>query len=133
MIWFRAARFRPEPSKPLNPMEKTEEVVESIFAQSEQYSKTSIELFKLKAIDKAVGVISSMVYRLVVIIFFTLFFFIVNIGLSFWLGELIGHDYLGFFIVAGFYLVVGVTSHFFLHRIIVKLLVNFIISQDIQT
>lgn len=112
-------------------MDSTKKVVENIFAQSEQYSKTSIELFKLKAIDKSVRVISSMVYRLVVVIFISLFFLIFNIGLSFLIGELLDHIYLGFFIVAGFYLIVGLTSHFFLHKIIVKKLVDFVISQDL--
>ena len=104
-----------------------------IFEKSQQYSKTSVELVKLKLIDQFSGFASKMAYRLVLVIFMVLFFFIFNMGLSLWIGELLQSAYLGFFIVAGFYLLVGLLSHFFMHKMIVRFLVNSIISKDIQS
>lgn len=101
-----------------------------VFDRSEQYTRTSIELLKLKLVDKSSSVISSLVYGIILLLFFTLFFIVFNIGLSYLIGELIGHIYLGFFIVGGFYLLVGILSHFFLHKLILKILVNTILSQD---
>ena len=104
---------------------------DTVFAKSERYSKTSLELLKLKAIDKSSSVISTLVYTIIMLLFFTLFFIVFNIGLSFLIGELLGKIWLGFFIVGGAYLVIGLVSHFFLHNIILRLLVNTILSHDI--
>ena len=47
------------------------------------------------------------------VVLFTIFF---NIGMALWLGDLLGEVYYGFFIVAVFYLVVGVILYFFLRK-----------------
>lgn len=83
-------------------------IVEMLIEKVEQYAQTSLELYKLKAIDKGTDVFSSLVSRVVIITIIALFFLLVTLGLCFYLGEVFGKIYLGFFAVAGIYAVVAV-------------------------
>ena len=88
-------------------MENQISLVEVLFERTGNYAKNSVELYKLKAINKSADVISSLAVRIAVISVITLFFIIVNIGLALWIGESLGKDYYGFFTIAGFYAVIG--------------------------
>ncbi len=89
--------------------------MKALFEKAEQYIRTSIELLKLKAIDKAADMISSIVSGLALVIFLFFFVFIVSIGLALYFGDMLGRTYLGFFIVAGFYLLLGILIKVFGH------------------
>jgi phosphoglycerol transferase MdoB-like AlkP superfamily enzyme len=89
-------------------MEDKATPIESLFERAEAYGKTSLNLLKLKAIDKSSELISTIMSWLIVVIVAALFFIILNIGIALWLGELLGKTYYGFFIVAGIYAVLGV-------------------------
>jgi hypothetical protein len=79
---------------------------DTLLKSAGDFAETKIELWKLKLIDKTSDTISSIVSRVIVLIFALLFFIILNIGLALWVGELAGKNYLGFFIVGGFYALV---------------------------
>lgn len=113
-------------------METPASLMESLFERVESYSKTTYELSKLKLLETTTQVVSSLVPRLSVIIVFSLFALVVNIGLALWLGELLGKSYYGFFIVAAFYLVAGILLHFFLHKWIKTPVSDSIIKQALQ-
>lgn len=81
--------------------------LESLIDNIEDYGKTSIELLKLKSVDKAADVFSSLLSRIVIIVVVALFFLILNVGVALWLGDLTGKSYYGFFIVAGFYALIA--------------------------
>jgi len=87
-------------------MEKYSNHIESLFGQAEDYLETKAELFKLKAIDKSSDVISSIAARMVIALFVASCFLMFNIGIALLIGRAIGEIYIGFFIVAGFYLIV---------------------------
>ncbi len=93
-------------------MEEKATLIESLFEKSEAYAKTNINLFKLKAIDKSADVISTVLSKLVFFIAVLTIFLLLTIGLSLWIGELVGTLYYGFFIVAGFYVLVALFLHF---------------------
>ena len=57
--------------------------IELLFDRVEDYSKTTLELFKLKAIDKSADVVSSLVSRLTILLVVALFIIIINIGVPF--------------------------------------------------
>lgn len=69
----------------------------------EQYSKTCIELYKLKLIDKSCAVFASLASRIIIFIIIALFFLFITIGLALYLGEFMGKMYYGFFAISGFY------------------------------
>lgn len=73
-----------------------------------EYIETKAELMKLKAISKSSEVVSSIVS--IVVIFMVLIFAvsILNIGLSIWIGTILGEVAYGFFAVGGFYLLIAI-------------------------
>jgi len=88
-------------------MEDQENLIESLIEKGEQYGKTTIELLKLKTLDKSADVASTLISWAIVIVFAVLFFLIFNIGVALWIGELMGKSYYGFFVVAGFYAILA--------------------------
>jgi hypothetical protein len=81
--------------------------IEALYDKSKEYAETQMELFRLKAIDKASTMISSLASRLIYIVIFLIGLFLLNIALGFWLGEIFGKVYYGFFCLAAFYFIVG--------------------------
>lgn len=110
-------------------MEDQTSLTGTFFEKTEHYIKTSAELFKLKALDKSTDVISDLTARLVVIAFIALSFFILTIGVSLWIGEELGKSYYGFFIIAGFYGLIGILLYVFRNVWIKEPLKNSIIEQ----
>lgn len=103
--------------------------IETLFERAEDYTRTSAELVKLNAIDKSADVLSSLLSRLTVAIFAVMFVLLLNIGLSLWIGELIGKPYLGFFLVSSLYLVMSIILYSFKDPWIKIPISNFIITK----
>jgi hypothetical protein len=113
-------------------MEEKETPIEKLFVKAEEYTQTTIELVKLKAIDKTADFFAFVMVRLALFIVVSLFFLIVNIGIAMWAGELLGKTYYGFFIVAGFYILIGILLYSFRNSLIKIPISNSIISQLIK-
>lgn len=64
--------------------------IATLLEGAEDYSNTTLELFKQNAIGKSADIVSSLVSRLANIVVFALSILIVNIGLAFWVGKLPG-------------------------------------------
>ena len=79
-------------------------LIEMLLEKFEQYGKTNFELYRLKAIDKSTDIFASIVTRIVLVLIIALFFLLITLGLCFYLGELLGQVYYGFFAMSGFYL-----------------------------
>jgi hypothetical protein len=94
-------------------MEDEDSPLKTFFERAEEYGKIKVELYKLKAIKKTAEVTSSAASGLVISVLIALFFLIVNIGIALWLGEVFGKSYYGFFIVSGFYAILGVLVYIF--------------------
>jgi hypothetical protein len=109
-------------------METKISLVEPLLERAEQYGKTYFELLKLKTLDKTADISSGLISRLFLAAVFSLFAIILNIALALWLGDLLGKNYYGFFIVAGFYAIAG-TVLFFIHPFIKARVNNSIITQ----
>lgn len=105
---------------------------EFLLERATEYGKTSLELVKLKAIDKISDGISSFFPLIITFALVLLFTIFINIGLALWLGEILGKVYLGFFVIGGFYLLIGLIIHFALHKSIKNKIRNFIISQALK-
>lgn len=106
--------------------------VELLLESAENYSNTTIELFKLNAINKSSDVISSLFSHLVVLLVIALFVLIITIGLSLWIGELLGKSFYGFFIIGSLYGVIAILLHYFSPQWIKKPIRNFIIIQMLK-
>jgi hypothetical protein len=89
--------------------------LESLLDKAKEYGITTFELAKLKAIDKSTDIVSSLVPSLIFLLLTGTFLLFLNLGLALWLGEVLGKTFYGFFIVAGFYIILGLSIRFFLH------------------
>ena len=113
-------------------MENKATTIEMLFEKAEDYTRTTVDLVKLTAVDKTADVVSSLLSRLAVSIVFVMFVLLVNIGLSFWIGELLGKTYLGFFAVSIFYLVISIVLNIFKDEWIKMPVSNFIIIKMLK-
>ncbi|MGV8946698.1 MAG: hypothetical protein ACOH1N_09730 [Lutibacter sp.] len=113
-------------------MEIKPSVFEMLFDKAETFGKTTYELSKLKALETTTVVATLLVSRISVILMFSMFLLVFNIGVALFLGEILGEIYYGFFIVAAFYLIGGIILYFFLHKWIEKPLSELIITQALK-
>jgi hypothetical protein len=113
-------------------MEDNAKLLETLLERATDYGKTSIELAKLKALDKTTDIVSSFVPLFVVVIFVESFLLFLNLGLAFWLGEVLGKSFYGFFVVAAFYVFAGIVVHLFLQKWIKKVVGNYIIKRVLK-
>ena len=113
-------------------MEEQSALIEELINKSEQYGKTTLELMKLKTLDKTSEVISNSVSWIIIAVFAVLFFLILNIGIALWLGELLGKSYYGFFVVSGFYALLAVIFLIFRKQLIKDPLNNSIVEQVLE-
>jgi hypothetical protein len=111
------------------PMEEQTKIIESLISSATQYAKTSFDLVKLNAIEKTVDTTSSIVPTLIAISLFVTFLLFVNLGLSLWLGEILGNTFYGFLIVGGFYGVASLLIYLLFFEAIKKRIGNIIVKQ----
>ena len=107
-------------------------VFETLLEGAEDYAKTTLELVKLKTVDKMSDTFSSFVSRLTAIIFIFMFFLTGSIGLCFWLSDLLGKVWAGFALVAAFYGLIAVALYFFLHKWLKRRIADFFIKQFLK-
>ncbi len=107
-------------------------LIDSLIEKGEQYGKTTLELLKLKTLDKSADVTSNLVSWLIVFVFAVLFFLILNIGAALWIGELLGKSYYGFFAVSGFYGILALVFGIFRKKLVKDPLNNSIIEQVLE-
>jgi hypothetical protein len=113
-------------------MENNATTIEMLFEKAENYTRTTVELTKLSAIDKTSDVLSSLLARLTVSIVIVLFIFFFTIGLSLWIGELLGKSYYGFFVLSIAYFLVSILLHYNKKRWIKMPISNYIIVKMLK-
>jgi len=110
-------------------MENTKQDLELLFEKTADYVETRVDLLKLQAVDKTSDIVSSLVVLLIAGLVFAIVFFILNIGLALWIGSLLGKTYNGFFIVAGFYAIIGLIIYLLRGKFIKAGISNLIIKK----
>lgn len=112
-------------------METSEKLIEPLMKKVEAYSCTTLELFKLKLIDKSSTILSDLIARIIYASILLLFFISLGLALSLWLGEQLGKNYYGFAIVSGFYGILSLTM-FLLKPIVQSAFKNLIIAKSLK-
>lgn len=113
-------------------MEEKNSSFENLIESAEEYSKTTFEILKLRAIDRTSGVASSFVSRAIAVIVIFMFLLMGSLGLAFWLGDIFGKPWHGFLIVSAFYGVAGFVLYVLMHKWIRKKVGNSIIKQVLK-
>lgn len=114
-------------------MENVATNIELLYEKAKNYTETSIELFRLNAIDKTADVVSSLFARLILIMVVAMFTLFINIALSLFIGSLLGATYLGFLIVSGIYLILSIIIYNYNEKLIKIPLTNLLISKLLKT
>lgn len=109
-------------------MEPKKNFIEPLFDKTETYAKTSLELLKLKALDKTADVSATLFSRSLFVMAISLFAFTINMAVALWLGDILGKTFYGFLIVAACYALAGAVL-LILHPFIKRRTNNTIIRQ----
>jgi fatty-acid desaturase len=105
---------------------------ESLLESAVDYGKTGFELAKLKTLDKTSDVVSSLMANYLVLILIASFILFITLGMGYWLGEILGKIYFGFFAVAVFYAITGIILNFFLHKTIKRMIADYLIKKVLK-
>jgi hypothetical protein len=100
-----------------------------LYERVEQYVKTTIELYKLRAINTFADLIAAIGTGIILWLIFSMFLLFVSVGAAFYIGSLLGKWHHGFFIVAGFYVVVGVIVYAIRKKYVKDKINDFVIKQ----
>ena len=110
-------------------MEKPIELIETLIEKGENYGKTTLELIKLKTVDKSSDVISTLISWIIVLLFAVMFFTLINIAVALWLGKVMGNACYGYFAVAGFYGLLTLVFTIFRKQLVKNSVNNSIVKQ----
>ena len=113
-------------------MQSTIKHIEDFVSKAGDLAETKVELWKLRAVGKLSGTISSLFSVIAIAMIITVAVAIVSIGVAFWIGTEIGNVSYGFFIVGGFYAFAGLLVFLFRKQWIKKPVSNLIIDKFIK-
>jgi hypothetical protein len=113
-------------------MKEDPTLIDTLFKRFTEFSMTYIELIKLKTLDRASEIVSAIFPDFIVSTLMLVFLLFINLGLAFWLGDVLGKVYWGFLLVAGFYFVLGLFLHFFMRAWVKKTASNYFVKQFLK-
>ncbi|MBE14924.1 MAG: hypothetical protein ABNH00_10690 [Dokdonia sp.] len=109
-------------------MSDTTNQLERLYQKVENYTKTSVLLYKLNAVDRTADIVSSLASRAVIAVILTFITLFLSIALSVYLGNLLGDISLGFVVVSGLYLIILGVILLFKRKLIINPVSNNIIA-----
>lgn len=113
-------------------MDDNENNIELLLAKIEVYGKTTLRLFKLKTIDASAAIISSLISRFAILLIVALFVLLFTIGLSLYIGELIGAPYYGFLVTALIFVILGFLVYLKRKSLILDPVSNYVIKELLE-
>jgi len=114
-------------------MDNTATNIELLYDKAKKYTETSMELFRLNAIDKTADVASSLMARMAIVMVVAMFTLFINIGIGLFIGKMLGEYYLGFMIVSLFYLILAIVLYLFSNQFIKIPITNLVIEKLLKT
>jgi Putative Actinobacterial Holin-X, holin superfamily III len=113
-------------------MQSTIDHIENLISKAGDVAETKVELWKLRAAGKISETVSSLISVMAIVILIVTAITILSIGVAFWIGSEMGKTSYGFFIVSGFYVLVGLVVYLFRRNWIKRPLSNLIIDKIIK-
>jgi hypothetical protein len=109
-------------------MEDNAKLIEQLLGRAVEYGERSFELIKLKALEKTSDVVSSFAHHSFVFVLIASFMLFFNLGLAFWLGEILGQTYYGFLVMSAFYGLVVIFLQLFMKKRLKEKVRNYVIK-----
>lgn len=106
--------------------------IEDLLHDTGKYIEAKTELWKLKAVDKLSENASSVASQVIFLFIISIVLMSLNVGLAMMIGKWMGETYYGFFVIAGFYALVGLIIYASRDRIIKTPLYNSIINKILK-
>ena len=103
--------------------------VEALFKDLKDYVSLRLQITQLKYSSKTSLVTSSVLTYMLISMVVFFFVLVLTIGIALWIGNVLGEWYLGFLIMAGIYLLIGLVIFTFRNRWIRIPLNNLIIKE----
>lgn len=113
-------------------MEQQTNHISSLVDKAKEYAETRMELVKLKVAETSSQTIASIVSITILVTLLTLFVLLLSIGLALWLGDLLGNNYYGFFVMAAFYGILALMIYLFKSKWIEDPVTNTIIKKMVK-
>ncbi len=113
-------------------MEENTNLLESLLERASDYGKTSLELVRLKTLEKSTDVVSSLVPHTIAVVLISSVILFLNLGLALWLGDILGRIFYGFFAVGLFYILAVMVIHFFMHKWIKKVVADYLVKHVLK-
>ncbi len=99
-------------------MKEDPTLIDNLFKRVTEFSITYIELLKLKTINRVSEVLSVIFPDIIVSTLIIVFLLFINLGLAFWLGDVLGKVYLGFLVSRSLLFFTGFYFSFFYARMV---------------
>jgi hypothetical protein len=117
---------------PYDSFGEKKELIEGLFEKTEDYIKSNIELMKLKTLETASDIFAALLANIFILLLCLFFFLLLNFGVSYWVGSILGSLYLGFWIVGGFYTLLTILLYQYRDRWLIPMIKNSVISQILK-
>ncbi len=114
-------------------MEKTFGKIEEMVETLKEYVDIRIEIIKLKTAAKSSQIIANVIAAIIASVFILIFIIIASIAMAIWLGAWLGNAWLGYLIVAGIHLFIGIIVWLARSKFIRIPVMNSIIQQLFQS
>lgn len=112
--------------------ESISENIESLLNDTGKYIEAKTDLWKLKAADKLSENVSSLASQVIFLFIVSIVIVSLNVGLALMIGKWMGELYYGFFVMAGFYALIGLILYVARDKIIKTPLYNSIINKILK-
>lgn len=113
-------------------MEENTKMIETLLETAKAYGKSSLDLAKLKALDKTSLIGSSIASRMIAMLLAGLCILFCGFGAALWLNDVLESSFTGFFIVAALPGLLAIIVFFFLHQPIIEALRDYMIKKVLQ-
>jgi Putative Actinobacterial Holin-X, holin superfamily III len=110
-------------------MQSTVKHIEDFVSKAGDLAETKVELWKLKASGRISETISTIISVVAIVLLIGVAMLVLSFGAAYWIGAELENISYGFFIVGGFYAIMGIVLYLFRHSWIKRPLSNLIIDK----
>lgn len=84
-------------------MEEPNKIIEPLLKSGAEFGKTYLELIRLKTVRQVSDLSATLLTQSILVLIATISIVSLNIAIALWIGDMLGKNYWGFLVVAGFY------------------------------
>ena len=106
--------------------------IEELSGNVKEYVNVQVKLINLKVVDKVSSVAANITFAIIIFLFAFLLLIFGSIALGFYLASVTGSTSLGFLVLTGIYLIVGIILFSFREKLVINPIRNGLIRQMLR-